>query len=174
MATEGVIVQLKDRNDSTVLQYPVTMPAAVIDDEGTGLDTTLANMTAVTALKANIASLDISYNSSTRVITLSHGGVALGTVNCNDFIIASSLTSAEYVTEGAQGEEGEFLKLTFGTDDVVYIDLEPLVDGALDNLVSRITALEARDVWLTEDEYEIMREAGTLDPNKVYHTYEEE
>lgn len=141
---------------------------------GEELGDVVDTLTATMALKANIASLDISYNSSTRVITLSHGGVALGTVNCNDFIIASSLTSAEYVTEGAQGEEGEFLKLTFGTDDVVYIDLEPIVLGALDSLVARITALEARDVWLTEDEYEALSDAGLIDPNKVYHTYEEE
>lgn len=168
------IVQLKDRYDDTVNQYPVTLEAVVVDDEGTSLTDKLTSLHAAVNLKANIQSLDIEYDSTDRIIILSHGGVTLGTVDCNQFIIQSSLTAAEYVTEGQQGEEGEFLKLTFGTSDIIYINLEPIVLGALDSLVGRITALEERDVWLTEEEYEALVVAELIDPNKVYHTYEEE
>lgn len=124
---------------------------------------------------ALVDGLSLSYASSTRTISLlytkSGTTSVLATVSANDFIITSSLTSASYVTADGNGTSGQFLKLEFSTDQTIYINLQDVVGSALTQLTGRVTALEEKQVVLSESEYEAL---ASVDPDKFYYVYEDE
>ena len=123
------------------------------------------------------AGFSIDYDSTNNVIQLKYtrAGVTtvLSTINASAFVIGGSLTSATYEEEDGEGNEGQFLKLVFSTNDTVYIDLEAVVGAALTSLGARVTALEGKFEESTEEDIELMIDNETWTPGVIYYTVEE-
>lgn len=118
--------------------------------------------------------LSLGYDLSTRQIqliyTLNQTPVILSHIDANDFVVSGSLSQASYSTTNEASETGHFLKLQF-TSGTVYIDLQPLLDNALETINERLTQLENGYVIMTAEEYDLL---AVKDPNIFYCTYEDE
>lgn len=49
-----------------------------------------------------------------------------------------------------------------------------LTASEFNKLVTAVIELQSKDVWLSETEYDILVQGGEVDPDKVYHVYEDE
>lgn len=55
--------------------------------------------------------------------------------------------------------------------DNIFENNERFITGTV--LQETLLAMVGRDVFLTEDEYNALVDAGLVDPDKIYHIYEE-
>ena len=108
--------------------------------------------------------LSVNYDGQT--IVVGPNGELKAVVSDNTKLQYSSVESHSTAFTGLDGNQypaGTYLVLGFGPDG-----------GTITYSYSEISALiDAGSVYLTEDEYEELVNAGTVDPNVTYYTYEE-